>query len=433
MFFGWRVVAGSFVCMMLVLGFFSYTFSLFVVPLREEFGVGLEQVMYSLTLGTLLSLLVGPIAGYLIDHLSVRLLMTLGMLLFAASLFTMSRTATITQFNLVFGFSFALVTGMAGPVATSAAVSRWFVRSRGRALGIMTIGSSAGGMLLPAIAAGWINSVGWRAAIVNLGLMALLAIPWVWLNIRSRQGELGMEPDGDLPAAAAVDGAAAEKLAVQSAALEADSAARAVDAAPLQPAAPGMAKILRSGDFWLIGFSVGLLVAVFSATLSNLSPYATGLGASNAEASTLIMVLAIHGLIGKLLFGAGADRFPLKWGMWAAQGLLVMALLIFSAEPPYYLMMAGAVCMGLATGGLLPVWNSMTAQVFGVDSYGRAMGLMGPVITLLVMPAYLFVGRMHDALGNYVLTLWVFVALMVLAILLLIPLHLPRHGAGNAD
>ena len=42
MFFGWRVVAGSFVAMMLVLGFFTYSFSLFVTPLREEFGVGLE-------------------------------------------------------------------------------------------------------------------------------------------------------------------------------------------------------------------------------------------------------------------------------------------------------------------------------------------------------------------------------------------------------
>lgn len=431
MFFGWRVVAGSFVSMMLVLGFFTYTFTLFVVPLREEFGVGLEQVMYSLTLGTLLSLLVGPVSGYLVDHFSVRILMTLGILLFAASLFAMSQTTSIKQFNLVYGTSFALVNGLAGAIATSAAVSRWFLRTRGRALGIMTIGSSVGGMLLPAITAWWINSQGWRTAFENLGMLALLAVPWVWFTIRNRPADMGMEPDGDLPAAAALDGGAAEKLAVQSAALEAEGAAQAADAEPLQPAAPGMGQIVRSGDFWLIGFSVGLLIAVFSATLSNLSPYATGLGASNAQASTLIMVLAVHGLIGKLLFGAGADRFPLKWGMWVAQGLVVIALLILCTEPPYWLMIAAAICLGLATGGLLPVWNSMMAQVFGVDSYGRAMGLMGPIITLLIMPAYIFVGRMHDALGNYVLTLLVFAGLQVLAIMLLVPLRLPVHGKGS--
>ena len=402
MFFGWRVVAGSFVAMLLVLGFFTYTFTLFVVPLREEFGVGLEAVMYSLTLGTLLSLLVGPVSGYLVDHLSVRTLMTLGCLLFAGSLYTMSHVSSIFEFNLVYGTSFAVVNGLAGAVATSAAVSRWFVRSRGRALGIMTIGSSVGGILLPAITAWWIDTAGWRVAFQNLAVLALLATPWVWFNIRNRPADLGMEPDGDGAAPAGEE-----------------------SPEPMEP--PGMKQIVSAREFWLIGLSVGFLIAVFSSTLSNLSPYATELGASDAQASTLIMVLAIHGLIGKLLFGAGADRYPLKWGMWAAQGLVVVALLIMSTEPAYWVMVIAAICMGLATGGLLPVWNSMMARVFGVDSYGRAMGLMGPIITLLLMPAYLFVGRMHDAFGNYVATLLVFSGLMLLAILLLGPVRLPSQ------
>ena len=402
MFFGWRVVAGSFVAMLLVLGFFTYTFTLFVVPLREEFGVGLEQVMYSLTLGTLLSLLVGPVTGYLVDHFSVRLLMTLGVGLFAASLYGMSRTTTIVEFNLVYGSSFAVANGLAGAVATSAAVSRWFVRSRGRALGIMTIGSSVGGMLLPAVTAWWINSLGWRAAFENLALMSLLAVPWIWLNVRNKPADTNLAPDGE-PQAATTE----------------------TEVAAAEP--PGMKQIVSAREFWLIGLSVGLLIAVFSSTLSNLSPYATGLGASDAQASSLIMVLAILGLIGKLLFGAGADRFPLKWGMWVAQGLVGIALLIMATQPPYWVMIIAAICLGLATGGLLPVWNSMMARVFGVDSYGRAMGLMGPVITLLLMPAYIFVGRMHDAFGNYVATLLVFAGLILLAILLLGPVRLPEQ------
>ncbi len=402
MFFGWRVVGGSFIVMLTVLGFFTYTFTLFVVPLREEFGVGLEQVMYSLTLGTLLSLLVGPVTGYLVDHFSVRILMTLGTALFAASLYAMSRTTTILEFNLVYGTSFAVCNGLAGPVTTSAVVSRWFLRSRGRALGIMTIGSSAGGMLLPAVTAWWISSFGWRGAFENLALMSAVAVPLVWLSIRNKPSDLGLAPDGESAAAHTENpGPTAEP--------------------------PGMKQIVSTREFWLIGLSVGLLIAVFSSTLSNLSPYATGLGANEAQASSLIMVLAVLGLIGKLLFGAGADRFPLKWGMWLAQGLVGVALLIMATQPPYWVMIVAAICLGLATGGLLPVWNSMMARVFGVDSYGRAMGLMGPVITLQVMPAYIFVGRMHDAFGNYVGTLLVFAGLIFLAILLLGPVRLPEQ------
>ena len=53
MFFGWRVVAGAFVGMMLTTGFFSYSFTVLVNPIREEFGASLEQVMYAPTISTL--------------------------------------------------------------------------------------------------------------------------------------------------------------------------------------------------------------------------------------------------------------------------------------------------------------------------------------------------------------------------------------------
>ena len=68
MFFGWRVVAGAFVGMVLVNGIFTYAFTVLVDPIREEFGASLEQVMYSLTIGTFFGLLVAPVMGTLIDR-----------------------------------------------------------------------------------------------------------------------------------------------------------------------------------------------------------------------------------------------------------------------------------------------------------------------------------------------------------------------------
>ena len=67
----------------------------------------------------------------------------------------------------------------------------------------------------------------------------------------------------------------------------------------------------------------------------------------------------------------------------------------------------------------------MMAMVFGVDSFGRAMGAMAPLITLFVMPAYVLVGRLHDLQGDYTGSLLVFIVLIVLAILLLAPVRLP--------
>ena len=407
MFFGWRVVAGSFVAMMLVLGFFTYTFTLFVTPLREEFGVGLEPVMYSLTLGTLLGLVVSPLSGILIDRVSIRTLMTVGCMIVAAGFWVMSVANSIGMFNAAFAVTFSLGNGIVGTMAGSAVVSRWFIRSRGRAMGITTMGTSIGGLTMPALATWWIAESGWRGALENFALFALLFVtPWIWINIRGRPLELDLLPDG--------------------AARDPDSDTTAPPAAD----PPGMAEIVRRREFWLIGLSVGFLVAAFSATLANLSPYARELGASEVEASSLIMMLAITGLIGKLLFGMAADYFSLKWGLWASQSLVGIALLLMVFQPPYPVIALAAICLGFATGGLLPVWNSMMAQVFGADSFGRAMGAMAPLMTLLVMPAYILIGRLHDLHGNYTTSLAVFCVLVVLAILLLIPVRLPSQAHG---
>jgi sugar phosphate permease len=273
-------------------------------------------------------------------------------------------------------------------------------------------------MLLPAVAALWITEHGWRGAMENLALVSLALVPWIWFNIRGRPEELGLQPDGE-PADAPPP---ADNSPEPS-----DNSPEPTDESPAPESdSPDMKAIIKQREFWLIGLSVGLLIATFSSTLSNLSPYAMDLGASKTQASNLIMLLAVTGLIGKILFGLGADKFSLKWGLWAAQGLVAIAYLLMAQEPPYVVLLAVAVCLGLATGGLLPVWNAMMAQVFGVNSFGRAMGAMGPIVTLLIMPAYILVGRLYDLHGNYVTVLQIFTGISIIAAALLIPVRLPE-------
>ena len=406
MFFGWRVVAGSFVSLMLVVGFFTYTFTLFVNPLREEFGVGLEQIMYAPTLAPFLALLTSPFFGIMIDRYPVRWIMTTGCLLTAAGFYTMSLANSVASFIVLYALTFALSNGLAGIMTAGAVVSRWFVRSRGRALGITTIGTSVGGMVVPALATLWIAGSGWRGSFENLALvMLLLVTPMVWFNVRGRPSDLGLEPEGDGATAAVAD---------------------TVELPPPM----GMKEIVSRREFWLIGLSVGLLAGTFSAVLANLAPYATELGASKVEASTLVLILALCGLVGKLLFGVAADRFHLSWGLWTSQALAGLAFLLMSAEPAYSMVVLAAMCMGFSTGGFLPVWNAMLARIFGVDSYGRAMGLMAPLITLLTMPAFILAGKMRDGFGDYVNVLLLFSGLIIVAMAMLVPVRIPEEAAA---
>ncbi len=399
MFYGWRVVGGAFVAQLFIVGFFTYAVSLLVEPVREEFGVTLEQVMYSLSLSTLAGLFLSPVAGALIDRLPVRWLMTAGTLVFGAGLIALSKSASIVHYVALFALTTAIANTFASSMCASAVISRWFTASRGRALGIAAIGTSVGGVVVPALVGGWIEQAGWRGALQNLGLAVLVVmLPAVLLTIRGRPSDVGLEPEPGGAAGTAVD------------------------------AELTMKEIAANPRFWYIGLSLGLLFSAYTAVLANLSPYATTLGESPERASSLIMVVAIAGFTGKLLFGLAADKSGLKASLWTAQLLVVLGFLTLAMEPSYPFMLLASALVGLAAGGMLPVWGAMMAQAFGLASYGRAMGLMGPLITLCVMPAFPLVGRLYDLTGSYVTSLNLLAALTVVSALLLLPLRLPQPG-----
>ena len=397
MFFGWYVVAGTFFSQMLVLGFFTYSVSLLVPLVREEFGVSMEQVMYSLAAGTFVGLFMQPVAGVMFDRYSARWLMSAGSVLLAGGLWALANTTSVTQFIVVFGVTMAMANAFSGSLATQTTISRWFTLSRGRALGIAAIGTSAGGITIPALMAWWIQTSGWRGSLENLALVVIvLLLPMMILTIRGRPSDIGQLPEGTT----------------------------ADVGSPASMPALTLGDVVRKPGYWYIGLTLGLLFSVYSSTLANLASYATGLGASGAQASSLIMTVAVMGLVGKLAFGFAADKVNLKLGLWVAMGLVFAALILMASEPAYPLMLVATALLGLATGGMLPVWGAMMAKVFGLISYGRAMGLMGPLITILVMPGFAIAGRLYDATGGYQLCLQIFAAVIVVAMLLLVPLKL---------
>ena len=398
MFFGWNVVAGTFVAQMFVIGFFTYSVSLLVPLVRAEFGVSMEQVMYSLIAGTSGGMFLMPLAGIMLDRYPVRWIMAGGTLLSAIGLWTLANTSSITQYIVVFGVTMSVANAFAGGPASQTTISRWFTTSRGRALGISAVGSSVGGIAVPALVTWWLQTSGWRAALENLSLViALIVLPFLILTIRGKPSDIGLLPEGGDAATAG------------------------------EPTGPelGLRDIIRRPGYWYIGITLGLLFSVYTAVLANISPYATGLGATAAQASSLIMAVAVMGLVGKLVFGIAADKISLKLSLWLAMALVFAAFLLLASEPGYSYMLLATGLMGLAAGGMLPIWGAMMARVFGLVSFGRAMGMMMPLITLLVMPGFAVVGRLYDATGSYRLCLLVFAGSVAVATLLLVPLKLP--------
>jgi len=140
------------------------------------------------------------------------------------------------------------------------------------------------------------------------------------------------------------------------------------------------------------------------------------------------MMIAIGGMLGKLGFGSLADRIPLKVAFVAAIGATAGAIATLLVEPDFWGMVAAASLLGVATGGLLPVWNTLVPRLFGVANFGRAMGLMGPVIAVTTMVVYPIVGNVRDATGSYVAVFQGDLAVLALAVAIVIPLRESAEG-----
>ncbi|CAA0106896.1 putative MFS-type transporter YhjX [Halioglobus japonicus] len=397
--YGWRVVGGGFLSQAFVIGFFTYAVSLLTQPVQETFGVGVEMVMYSLTCGTFLGLFAMPIVGTLLDKLSVRKIFAAGIVLFAAGLWLVAQSTTIIQYIAIFGMTMALANAMAGSMISSAVVSRWFTEHRGRALGIAATGTSVGGVLIPGLITQWLPDYGWRGTLENLAIvLVVIVLPLVLWAIRSWPADVGIEQSDE--------GQAGGPVSAQ--------------------AQLGLKDIVGNANFWWLAAALGLLFSTYTSVLSNITPYASQLGHREDAASGLIMVVAISGLLGKLLFGMAADKMGQKLALWSAQLLVAIGFVVLATEPSYALIMLACVSIGLAAGGMLPVWGAFIADIFGLQSYGRAFGLMAPIITLFVMLGFPLTGRLYDATGSFSLSLFIFSGLMVVAALLVVPLRVQR-------
>src|SRR5690349_2882079 len=160
------------------------TFALFYVALLTEFAWRRGEATLGYSFSWLLLLLFSPLAGWLYDRWGARLVVPAGGLLLGLALALTGRVTTLWHYYLAFG-----LLGGAGiafiQVPAAAIVSRWFVRSRGVAMGIISAGASASAIVFYPLNTHLILAFGWRRALLMFGcLIAAVTIPLAALLYR---------------------------------------------------------------------------------------------------------------------------------------------------------------------------------------------------------------------------------------------------------
>ena len=195
-FYGWFVVLGGALITFGVAGS-MFSFGVFLKPMTEEFGW--SRATLSLAFGTtfMLSGLLRPVAGYLVDRYNPKTVALSGVALMGAMMLLLPLVNNLVHLFLIFAvMSIGITLGM-GPTLTKV-VSAWFHRNRGVTLGLVMGGGSVGAMILVPAASLFLVVFSWQEAYIFLGLLMLaLILPAGYLLIRNRPQDMGLQPQGE--------------------------------------------------------------------------------------------------------------------------------------------------------------------------------------------------------------------------------------------
>src|SRR5436305_724539 len=184
-FYGWVLGAVAFLAM--AVGVNARTsFSLLFPAILDEFGWDRGVTVGAFSLGFLMSAIITPYAGRLMDRRGPLPVIELGVAMMAAGLLLAPLVQEPWQLYLTLG---ALVGGGVNCLAytgQSLYLPSWFIRRRGLALSIAFSGVGIGSVtILP-----WFQSLilgaGWRYACGALGVLVLVVLAPIHLLLRRR-------------------------------------------------------------------------------------------------------------------------------------------------------------------------------------------------------------------------------------------------------
>jgi sugar phosphate permease len=323
---------------------------------------------------------VGPLfgfaAGWIVDRFGPRRVMMAGILMAGAALAGLGAVSAVWSFY-VFYFFNALGYVCGGPLPCQVLVSRWFDKTRGKAMGIAYLGIGIGGAIVPLVAAALTARLGWRLSLQILGVLVVaIAFPLAYLVRESP--EQGERAGGSWPSGDAGRGSAA-----------------------LQPS---IASILRTPAFYLLALGSMCSIAAVGGTNQHLKLFfSLDRGFAQADAARLISLVLAVSIVGRLLMGWLADRFARKHVMVLIYILVAAAIPLLLVEPESgsTTVYAFAVIFGLGLGGEYLIIPLMAGELFGVRVLGRVLGIILTADGVAVASAPMLVGYLRDRAGSY--------------------------------
>jgi MFS family permease len=351
-FYGWWIVAAAIPLQAYVAGAVFWSFSFFVSPMQETLGWSAATIGLAYLVGGYLAIPLAPVMGSLFDRLGPKVVAGGGALMGGLGFILWGRAESLWLFFL--GYNLASFAFICVITAAMSSTANWFLRRRGLALGLASLGIALAGGMAPIVLA-LINAVGWRAALLLIGLGCWAILFPLALVLRRRPEEHGLLPDGEL-----VD--------------------RRIAATPVSAAAQAEGatarEAVRSLPFWLLGYIFLMGFWAIGAIQVYQSPYLTGAGVSEGMAALAIALLSLLSVIGRVVFGWLADRMDVRLLTASALALNAAGVVVFALidGSRAWLLAVFLLTFPIAFGALNVLQPALQGYYFGRRAFGAISG-----------------------------------------------------------
>ena len=388
-FYGWWIVGVAFLSAVATMGVAGGpVYGFFLKPMSQKFGWTRTEMVFALTLGSLAAGAVSPLVGRVVDRYGARALMVIGGIITGALVMIVGRVNTLVQFYFIFTLGVVVARSSVALLVPQTAVINWFVRKRGRAVAISTLGDSCG-QRPPRPAdypsygylrlAGCLGGHGHSHLDPRGGASGNSdAAPSRGHGPEARWRRRTHSPDSGL--------SGGDKL---------DSRGKSTPEESW-----GTKEALQTKAFWLILIGSGSNSLGVGGFIIHMAPYFTDIGLSAEAAAAAVVASAIGSAIGKISFWIIVERIHVRYA-YAIQafttGITMAGLLVASNAQSIIVM---SLLWGITMGGIAVLMTVVWPDYFGRGAAGAIRGYAMLFESVVMAMAPLFSAFIYDITGG---------------------------------
>jgi MFS family permease len=408
LFYGWYIVAASFVILFFNSGA-RYAFGVMFKPIINEFGWSRGAVSLVFFVNMVVFAVSLFIVGKLYDRYGPKWVIIISTLFISAGFVLTSFMHSLGQFFFSYGILAAFgIAGTAVPLMATI-TSKWFEKYRGLAISLSLSGNSIGQFALVPLLSLFAVSFGWRASYLSIGLvMVVVNILLVLFVIKGDPQHLGLKPFGHRESREATG----------------ETVGRASVPQADQPRDMGLKQAMGTSSFWLFALAMFICGGGDYVATTHLIPMATDIGISPITAGKMLGWYGLMSLAGILIAGPAADLIGNKIPIiltFALRVLLYVMIIKYKSVMSLYVF---ALAFGFTHLIAAPLTPMLVGKLYGVLHLGVLTGFINTAHFLGGGFWAYMAGVIFDLTGSYQLA---FILLTVMAFIALVSMFFVKE------